>query len=100
MAELPAVDSVPLATVAATDLVNILYTSGSTGKPKGVAIGLGATAAFVDWAADYAGLRDDDRVSSHSSFAFDLSIFDIYSSLLRGATVVLVPELQRGMAPF
>ena len=100
IADLPAVDSVPLATVASTDLVNILYTSGSTGKPKGVAISLGATAAFVDWAADYAGLRDDDRVSSHSSFAFDLSIFDIYSSLVRGATIVLVPELQRGMAPF
>ncbi len=98
--ELPSVDSVPLTEVASTDLVNILYTSGSTGKPKGVAIGLGATTAFVDWAADYTGLDENDRVSSHASFAFDLSIFDLYSSLVRGATVVLVPELQRGMAPF
>ncbi len=97
---LPEFDPVPLATVNSTDLVNILYTSGSTGKPKGVAIGLGATAAFVDWAADYTGLTANDRVSSHASFAFDLSIFDIYSSLVRGATIVLVPELQRGMAPF
>jgi amino acid adenylation domain-containing protein len=97
---LPTAHSVPLASVASTDLLNILYTSGSTGKPKGVAISLGATAAFVDWAADYVGLREDDRVSSHSSFAFDLSIFDIYSSLVRGASIVLVPELQRGMAPF
>lgn len=98
--QLPEAGSVPLAQVAATDLVNILYTSGSTGKPKGVAIGLGATAAFVDWAAEYTGLTADDRVSSHASFAFDLSIFDLYSSLVRGATIVLVPELQRGMAPF
>ncbi|HEU4886622.1 MAG TPA: AMP-binding protein, partial [Thermoanaerobaculia bacterium] len=98
--ELPTVHSVPLATVASTDLVNILYTSGSTGKPKGVAIGLGATAAFVDWSAEYTGLTENDRVSSHASFAFDLSIFDVYSSLVRGATIVLVPELQRGMAPF
>jgi amino acid adenylation domain-containing protein len=97
---LPTADSVPLATVASTDLVNILYTSGSTGKPKGVAISLGATAAFVDWAAEYTGLTEHDRVSSHASFAFDLSIFDLYSSLVRGATIVLVPELQRGMAPF
>jgi amino acid adenylation domain-containing protein len=97
---LPMVDSVPLTTVSSTDLVNILYTSGSTGKPKGVAISLGATTAFVDWAADYTGLHEGDRVSSHSSFAFDLSIFDVYSSLVRGATIVLVPELQRGMAPF
>lgn len=98
--ELPHFDSVPLANVGATDLVNILYTSGSTGKPKGVAISLGATAAFVDWAAEYTGLTANDRVSSHASFAFDLSIFDVYSSLVRGATIVLVPELQRGMAPF
>lgn len=98
--KLPDVDSVPLATVASTDLVNILYTSGSTGKPKGVAISLGATAAFVDWAAEYIGVTEHDRVSSHASFAFDLSIFDVYSSLVRGATIVLVPELQRGMAPF
>ena len=97
---LPAAESVPLAPTSPADLVNILYTSGSTGKPKGVAIGLGATTAFVDWAADYVGVTEDDRVSSHASFAFDLSIFDIYSSLVRGATIVLVPELQRGMAPF
>ncbi|MGZ8779158.1 MAG: AMP-binding protein [Thermoanaerobaculia bacterium] len=100
VAELPDVDSVPLAAVSSTDLVNILYTSGSTGKPKGVAIGLGATTAFVDWAADYTSLHESDRVSSHASLSFDLSIFDIYSSLVRGATIVLVPELQRGMAPF
>ncbi|HEX6370552.1 MAG TPA: AMP-binding protein, partial [Longimicrobium sp.] len=86
--------------VAPTDLVNILYTSGSTGKPKGVAISLGATTAFVDWAAEAIGVTEHDRVSSHASFAFDLSIFDIYASLVRGATIVLVPELQRGMAPF
>jgi len=100
LAELPQAHSVPLADVVSTDLVNILYTSGSTGKPKGVAISLGATAAFVDWAADYTGLTKNDRVSSHASFAFDLSIFDLYSSLVSGATIVLVPELQRGMAPF
>jgi amino acid adenylation domain-containing protein len=98
--ELPRVGSAPIADVDSTDLVNILYTSGSTGRPKGVAISLGATAPFVDWAADYTGLREDDRVSSHASFAFDLSIFDIYSSLMRGATIVLVPELQRANAPF
>lgn len=86
--------------VASADLVNILYTSGSTGKPKGVAISLGATTAFVDWAAEAIGVTEHDRVSSHASFAFDLSIFDIYASLVRGATIVLVPELQRGMAPF
>jgi amino acid adenylation domain-containing protein len=96
----PSADVAGPVDVAPADLVNILYTSGSTGKPKGVAISLGATTAFVDWAAENIGVTEHDRVSSHASFAFDLSIFDIYASLVRGATIVLVPELQRGMAPF
>ncbi|HET8797268.1 MAG TPA: AMP-binding protein [Thermoanaerobaculia bacterium] len=100
LSDLPAAERVPLTNIDPVELVNILYTSGSTGKPKGVAISLRATAAFVDWAAEYTDLQPGDRVSSHSAFAFDLSIFDIYSSLMRGATIVLVPELQRGMAPF
>lgn len=47
---------------------------------------------FVNWAADCVGLSADDRVSSHAPLHFDLSIFDIFSSCLAGATIILVPE--------
>ncbi len=45
-----------------TDSAYILYTSGSTGTPKGVMISHRNSLTFVDWAGDYVGLRDDDRV--------------------------------------
>ncbi len=47
--------------------------------------------AFVEWARSAFGLADDDRVSGHSPFHFDLSTFDIYGALAAGAELHLVP---------
>ena len=68
-----------------SDLAHILFTSGSTGTPKGVGITHANVIHFVEWARSYFGLREDDRLSGHSPFHFDLSTFDIYGTLAAGA---------------
>ena len=73
------------------DTAYILFTSGSTGTPKGVTISHRASLFFVKWAAAYVGLESTDRCSNHAPLFFDLSIFDVYSTMLAGATVVIVP---------
>lgn len=72
------------------DLAYILYTSGSTGRPKGVMISQDNALCFIEWAADEFSIRESDVISSIAPFHFDLSVFDLYASMLRGASVVLI----------
>lgn len=89
----PAMDTPPPRPPAREDeLAYLLYTSGSTGVPKGVMLSHRNALAFVEWAADLVKLGPDDRVASHAPFHFDLSVFDLYATFRRGATVVLLDE--------
>ncbi len=70
---------------------HLLFTSGSTGMPKGVIVTHANVIAFVEWAKDYFGMNESDRVSCHSPLHFDLSTFDLYGAFAAGGAVHLVP---------
>lgn len=74
------------------DLGYIMYTSGSTGVPKGMMHTHHGSISYARWGAQHTQLRSNDRVASHAPLHFDLSIFDFFSTVQSGATVVLVPE--------
>jgi amino acid adenylation domain-containing protein len=70
----------------------ILYTSGSTGAPKGVAITHLNSLTFIKMAANVFNISPNDRLGNHSPLHFDLSVFDIFTAVKKGASVVLIPE--------
>ncbi|TXS44128.1 non-ribosomal peptide synthetase, partial [Streptomyces sp. OR43] len=70
-------------------LAYVMYTSGSTGKPKGVSV---TQRAVIDLAMNRGwGIGPHDRVLMHAPHAFDISVYEIWLPLLRGARVVVAP---------
>jgi L-proline---[L-prolyl-carrier protein] ligase len=82
--------------VPASSLAYILYTSGSTGRPKGVAHTHASALAFVRWAAEAVGLKENDVLSQHASPSFDLSVFDFFGAAMAAAQLALVPHTTFG----
>lgn len=70
------------------NLAYILHTSGSTGTPKGIMLTHQNARTFVDWMQKTFELNSDDIVISRSPLNFDLSVFDIFNTLLAGATIL------------
>jgi len=83
----------PVCGVTSRDRAYVIYTSGSTGRPKGVAIEHRSVGDFVTSAIDAFAMGPTDRVLQYASLSFDSSVFEMFSALLSGATLVLAsPE--------
>ncbi|RMI43396.1 non-ribosomal peptide synthetase [Streptomyces triticirhizae] len=81
--------------VPAASLAYVLHTSGSTGQPKGVMIERGSVASFVTAARELFAVTAEDRVLQFSSFAFDTSVFEVFTALAAGAELVVAGRAER-----
>lgn len=75
-----------------TDPVCIINTSGSTGTPKGVALSHRGTIDFMDWVFDTFAFDEQVVIGSLSPFYFDIFTLELFVSLAKGATIVIIPE--------
>ncbi|XTI94683.1 nonribosomal peptide synthetase [Cenococcum geophilum] len=73
----------------------VVFTSGSTGKPKGIVL---EHAAFCTSARDHGAdmrLGVDSRVLQFAAYTFDVSLGEIFSTLIHGGCVCVPSEEDR-----
>ena len=68
------------------------FTSGSTGVPKGVLVSHHSVMDFIDNFTEIFNITSEDIIANQAPFDFDVSVKDIYSSICKGATLVIVPK--------
>jgi amino acid adenylation domain-containing protein len=73
------------------DLAYIIYTSGSTGRPKGVMVTHQNVIALLDCALPFFDVGPEDRWSLFTSHSFDVSVWEMWMSIVTGGTAVAVP---------
>ena len=78
--------------IKAEDTMILLYTSGSTGVPKGVMLSHRNILAYIHWYIKHYGLNSESRIAAYASFGFDANMMDMYSALLSGGTLYVIPE--------
>jgi amino acid adenylation domain-containing protein len=77
---------------SADDLAYVIFTSGSTGEPKGVAVAHRSVVSLIEWVNQRQAVGAEDRLLFVTSFAFDLSVYDMFGSLAVGATLLIAPD--------
>lgn len=76
-------------------LAYVIYTSGTSGNPKGVMVEHHSLCAMLTWLIQMEGIDYGDKCALHSSFSFDASLPDIFSPLICGAQVHVIPSSLR-----
>jgi amino acid adenylation domain-containing protein len=75
--------------VDADNLAYVMYTSGSTGRPKGVMISHRAICNHLLWRQSAYPLTPGDRFLHKAPFVFDISVWEIFGTLMAGARLIM-----------
>ena len=76
-----------------TDTMYILYTSGSTGIPKGVVVSHKAVLSYIKWVEETFDINENTIWGSQTPFYFSMSITDVFTTMLTGATMYIIPKV-------
>ncbi|GCE15669.1 amino acid adenylation domain-containing protein [Tengunoibacter tsumagoiensis] len=69
-----------------------IYTSGSTGRPKGVMITHDAVRNILSYMQHKHQICEQDTIAALASFAFDMSIPELFLPLISGARLLLIEQ--------
>ena len=72
-----------------TNPAYVIYTSGSTGRPKGAIVSHRSICNRLFWMQEYFRLTVRDRVIQKTPFSFDVSVWEFFWPLLKGAQLVM-----------
>ena len=75
--------------IEASNVAYVIYTSGSTGRPKGVVVEHRHALNFLIGMIEHWNIGPGDRVQQFASLNFDVSVMDMFMTLLSGATLIL-----------
>ncbi|MEV0899865.1 amino acid adenylation domain-containing protein [Actinoplanes sp. NPDC049802] len=78
--------------VGPASLAYVIYTSGSTGTPKGVMVEHGGLVNYLMWTAEAYAARGTGGSPFFSSISFDLGMPSLYTPLITGQAVHLLPD--------
>jgi amino acid adenylation domain-containing protein len=86
----------PVVEVTTDNLAYVIYTSGSTGIPKGVMVSHRSISHHLLFRQSAFPLLASDRFLHKASFSFDISVWEIFGTLLSGAQLVLADAGRQG----
>lgn len=76
-----------------TDAVYALFTSGSTGVPKGTVVSHRSVISYIQSVSEAFSLDENVIFGNQTPFYFSMSVLDIFSTIILGATLVIVPKM-------
>ena len=85
-------DHLNTADVMEDDVACVLYTSGTTGTPKGSLTSRRSLNNFVSWYVTETRFTSEDVYGMHCSYVFDMHTHALYSPVITGGALYIVPE--------